>query len=61
MTSYELPEKMTACVLTRPGAFEIQHDIPVPQPGPDEVLCKIQAVAICGSDPEIFRLSLIHI
>ena len=55
MTSYELPEKMTACVLTRPGAFEIQHDIPVPQPGPDEVLCKIQAVAICGSDPEIFR------
>lgn len=50
-----IPEKMTACVLTRPGEFEIQNDIPVPQPGQDEVLCKVQAVAICGSDPEIFR------
>jgi L-iditol 2-dehydrogenase len=55
MSLPKLPETMTACVLTRPGEFEIQHNIPVPQPGPDEVLCKIQAVAICGSDPEIIR------
>ena len=51
-----IPKKMTACVLTAPGEFEIQHDIPVPDTfAADEVLCKIRAVAICGSDPEIIR------
>jgi L-iditol 2-dehydrogenase len=49
-----LPEKMKALVLPAPGKFEIQ-DVPVPVPGPAEVLCKIRAVAICGSDPEIIR------
>jgi len=49
-----IPEKMKALVLTSPGKFEIQ-DVPVPVPGPAEVLCKIRAVAICGSDPEIIR------
>lgn len=51
-----IPDKMTACVLTKPGEFEIRHDVPVPKNlKPDEVLCKIRAVAICGSDPEIIR------
>jgi L-iditol 2-dehydrogenase len=45
---------MKALVLTSPGAFEIA-DVPVPKPGPQEVLCRIRAVAICGSDPEIIR------
>jgi len=45
---------MRALVLTYPGAFEIQT-IPVPRPGPGEVLCKIGGVAICGSDPEVIR------
>lgn len=45
---------MKALVLTSPGAFEIQ-EVPVPKPGPHEVLCKIRGVAICGSDPEIIR------
>ena len=49
-----IPNSMRALVLTRPGAFEIQ-DVPVPTPGPQEVLCRIRAVAICGSDPEIIR------
>jgi L-iditol 2-dehydrogenase len=43
---------MDALVLTAPGAFEIQS-VPVPTAGRGEVLCKIRAVAICGSDPEI--------
>ncbi len=50
----EIPQVMRAMVLTAPGKYEIQ-DVPVPVPGPGEVLCKIGAVAICGSDPEIFR------
>ena len=48
------PEKMRAVVLTAPGKFELQ-DVTVPKPGPQEVLCKIRGVAICGSDPEIIR------
>ena len=47
-----LPKTMNALVLTKPGAFEIQQ-VPVPEPGPYEVLCKVRAVAICGSDPRI--------
>ena len=50
----KLPQTMKACVLTAPGRFELQ-EVPVPHPGPGEVLCRIGAVAICGSDPEIIR------
>ena len=49
-----IPEKMRALILTKPGEFEIQ-EVPVPAPGPYEVLCRVRGVAICGSDPEIIR------
>ena len=49
-----IPSMMRALVLPEPGKFEIQ-DVPVPEPMDNEVLCKIRAVAICGSDPEIIR------
>lgn len=53
---FDIPEHMTACVLPAPGEFEIRHDVKVPSElGDDEVLCRVRAVAICGSDPEIFR------
>lgn len=51
---YEIPEKMKAMVLTGAGTWEIQ-EVPVPEPGPEEVLCRIGGVAICGSDPEIIH------
>ncbi len=54
----EIPKMMNALVLTGPSAFEVRKE-PVPVPGPDEVLCKIRGVAICGSDPEIVRGDLI--
>ncbi len=47
-------DEMDALVLTGPGAFEVRR-VPIPTPEPDEVLCKVRAVAICGSDPEIIR------
>lgn len=50
----EIPKKMKAMVLTGPGTWEIQ-EVPVPVPGPEEVLCRIGGVAICGSDPEIIH------
>jgi L-iditol 2-dehydrogenase len=49
-----LPEQMRALVLTAPGKFAIQT-VPVPRPDAQEVLCKVGAVAICGSDPAIIR------
>ena len=49
-----IPKNMKAIVLTSPGKFEVR-EIPTPSAGPDEVLCSIRAVAICGSDPEIIR------
>ena len=49
-----IPKMMKALVLTGPGEFEIQ-EVPVPSPGPFEVLCRIGAVAICGTDPEVVR------
>jgi len=47
-------ETMQALVLTSPGAFEVRT-VPLPKPVAHEVLCRIRAVAICGSDPEIIR------
>jgi L-iditol 2-dehydrogenase len=49
-----IPEKMNALVLTAPEQFEIRQ-VPVPKPGLHEVLCRVQAVAICGTDPEVVR------
>lgn len=45
---------MDAIVLTGPGAFAFRR-VPVPEPGPLEVVCRVRAVAICGSDPEVIR------
>lgn len=52
MTS--IPATMRAMVLTAPGEWELQT-VPVPVCGDDEVLCRIDAVAICGSDPELIH------
>ncbi len=49
-----IPEKMLALVLTGPGEHLLQ-EVPVPEPGADDVLCRVRAVAICGSDPKIIR------
>ncbi len=49
-----VPSTMQALVLPGPGKLEIRA-VPVPEPGPYEVLCRVRAVAICGSDPEILR------
>ncbi len=44
-----LPATMKAAVLR--NTFEIAlEEIPVPEPGPGEVLVKVMAVGICGSD-----------
>ena len=43
---------MDALVLTAPNKFDIQQ-VPVPVPGDDEVLCKVDTTFICGTDIHI--------
>ena len=45
--------KMKAVIMRGPNEFDVEEtEIPVPQPG--EVLVRIKAIAICGSDPKVF-------
>jgi threonine dehydrogenase-like Zn-dependent dehydrogenase len=49
-----LPTEMTAAVLHALGDLRIQT-MSVPQPGPMEVLVKVYACAICGTDPTVIN------
>lgn len=49
----DLPTTMTAVLLTGhggPEVLETRHDVPVPQPGPGEVLIKVAASAVNNTD-----------
>jgi L-iditol 2-dehydrogenase len=46
---------MRAVVLTGPHHHEIRDDVPLPIPGPLEVLCKVDSIAICGTDLHIYE------
>jgi L-iditol 2-dehydrogenase len=45
-------ETMQALVVLEPEKFEIQA-VPIPEPGPMEVLCRVKAVSICGTDSHL--------
>ncbi len=47
-----MTETMQALVVLEPDRFEIQ-EVPVPEPGPMEVLCRVRAVSICGTDSHL--------
>lgn len=47
-----IPNQMKAAVLHGQNDLRVQ-DYPLPEPGPDEVLLKVHACAICGTDPKI--------
>src|SRR5438128_516366 len=53
-----LPSTMTAVVKTKaapgPSATEVKT-VPVPTPGQAEVLIKVIATAVCGSDKHIYQ------
>ena len=49
---FDIPKEMGAWVLNDPDHIEIKRK-PVPEPKDDEVLLKIDAVAICATDLEI--------
>ena len=46
---YEIPKKMIGMKL--PGGAKVQKvEQPVPVPGPGQVLLKMKAASLCGSD-----------
>ncbi|MEX2135393.1 MAG: alcohol dehydrogenase catalytic domain-containing protein [Chloroflexota bacterium] len=45
---------MEALVVLAPERFEIQ-EVPVPEPGPNEVLARVRAVSICGTDAHLIH------
>ena len=49
MRAIDNPTKMQALVWTGPRSMAMQT-VPVPQPGPNEVLLRVGATGICGSE-----------
>ena len=45
-----VPATMKALVVLEPNHFQIQ-EVPVPEPGPNQVLARVRAVSICGTTP----------
>lgn len=45
---------MKAALLHKPGDVRIER-VPRPEPGPDDVLVRVKAVGICGSDMHFYR------
>lgn len=52
--NYSVPQTMKALRFPRPWRVEL-IETPVPDPGPNEVLTRIDACGICGSDVGIFE------
>jgi alcohol dehydrogenase, propanol-preferring len=46
----QVPEKMHAMVLNEPGQLLQYRELPVPEPGPGQVLVKVHACGVCRTD-----------
>ncbi len=46
---------MKALRKTRPGPGSDMQDIPIPKPGPHDLLVRVEAAAMCKSDVEVFE------
>ena len=52
--SNSIPETMQALILTGVNQFEV-GEVRTPEPGRNEVLCRVDSVAICGTDLHIIE------
>jgi L-iditol 2-dehydrogenase len=50
----DVPKRMKALLLTGVETFEVR-EVDTPEPGTGEILAKVEAVAICGTDPKIVK------
>lgn len=49
-----IPKKMRAVVCYAPHDYRLE-EVDVPVPGPEEVLVKVEACGICGSDGKVYK------
>lgn len=49
-----MADTMKAVVMTAPGEYGVQT-VEKPKPAQNEVLLKVKAISICGSDPKVFK------
>ena len=45
-----IPDTMHAMVLQKPGTSLVYRKLPVPKPGPDQILIKVRACGVCRTD-----------
>jgi L-iditol 2-dehydrogenase len=45
---------MKQAVMVRPGVIELR-DVPIPQPGPNQVLLRVSRIGVCGSDIHVYH------
>ncbi len=50
-----MAEKMRAVLKAEAGPGLVMREVPVPEPGPRDVLIKVKATSICGTDRHIFH------
>lgn len=50
----QIPSTMATSVLIEPHRIELQER-PVPAPGPNEVLIRVDAIGVCGSDTHFYE------
>lgn len=53
-TTLSADTRMRAAVLVEPGRIEMEER-PIPTPGPGDVLVRVSAVGVCGSDTHYYR------
>jgi propanol-preferring alcohol dehydrogenase len=56
----EIPEKMRAMVLEEQGKPLVLREIPVPQPGHEQVLIRVHACGVCRTDLHIVDAELLN-
>ncbi|HEY7828651.1 MAG TPA: L-threonine 3-dehydrogenase [Candidatus Limnocylindrales bacterium] len=55
MAEGQIPESMRALVKASPSAGAELRDVPVPVPGDGELLIRVEAASLCGTDLHIYR------
>lgn len=53
MTEGRIPESMQAMVLEQAGADLVLREVPVPEPGPNQVMVEVGACGVCRTDRHI--------
>jgi len=56
----EIPDKMRTMVLTEPGKPLQAMQLPVPRPGPGQILLRVRACGVCRTDLHILDGELAH-